>query len=124
MRVRVEDIRAAVIGIAAGAYMHTCYVASLFRYTSQFAKLSPGVQEYVKGIQRLLKAPWNAISYDVVCHLSLLGFPTECVDLRCLTVATRLIISLSSVTRRATHEIRSYVGSMEAARGACTIVHG
>lgn len=68
MRLRIEDIRVSRMGIPARAYMHNCYVASLFRYKSQFAALSDeALSDHSRRIPRLLNAPWQSITYDMAC---------------------------------------------------------
>lgn len=116
MRTRFEDIRVSGVGIPARAYMHTCYTAaSLYRYMFFCNAFRRGVYRILQGVLRLLKPPWNSITYDVACNLQLLGLPTDFTDKRTLNMATRPVQNTAMTTRRVFDEIRAYAQSHDAA---------
>lgn len=116
MRDRIKDIQTLCIGTLARAYMHSCYVASLFRYKSQFAQnYAEALREYTKGMLRLLKAPWNSIPYQIACNLRLWGLPTEFLDLRRLNLTTRLITASGDMAQGIQREIYDFSLSVDAA---------
>lgn len=96
--------------------MHASYVASLLRYRSQLARISPQtVREYRGGVQRLVKALWSMMPYAAVCNFRHLGLPTDFIGITALNQSTRLVDRSSEAARPVSSEVDADIEWMNAA---------